>query len=424
MKVSSRIVRGPIEELIDRSTGVYLPSYDETRTVVADYQSMALRRAEHKWAFADLQQHLLIAMQAEQVHIHALESATPPEAHRELYDTYVEFAKLPLLCFRRIADGMAFRFLNYDVSLMQALNRNRVGVEDLASAGVLHEMEFAAAVNDLANHSQVFHCALSDLMNVGDVIVKNRDTFEVIEVKKGQRSRGARISRQKERLSALAEFFNNHRGNLDGRSVHLMKLPARRHHLLKLEVHLEACQDSSPRLFQVSSFHVVWCCDFRSTPREEVRPLLETAEAQVVELLGRECVEIASYAQRNFVGVTVPVTVFPFSAEMIADILLGGLCYVSYISLKALIAHIELRGWRAVDVSESAGSREANGYAVLHVFKRDNPARNYSLPVDVILECGASLIDIDSVLEGFERMTEQDGRDWTLVYDDESSIWR
>jgi hypothetical protein len=424
MKVSSRVVRGPIEELVDRSSGIYLPSYDETRTVIADYQQMAVRRATHRWAFSDLQLHLLMSMQTEQIHIRNLHESIPVGEQRDLYETYVEFAKLPLLAMRRIADGMAFRFLNYDMALVQALNSNAVGVDDFSSAGMLHEVHFAAALTDYHHAgSQVLLCALSDLMNIGDVIIKTAESFEVVEVKKGKSTRGARVSRQKERLEALAEFFGNQGGDIDGNPVQILRLPARRHRLADLEGALRKCKGASPVLLEISSFQTVWCCDLYSSPEVEWKVLREAAERDATARFGKNWVAIASYKQRNHVGITVPVTAFPFPADMIADLILGGLVYVSFVSPEALAAHIEKRGWHVLDVAEVSAQREVLGFPVFHVFKADDPSKNYSFPVDFIIDCGVSLIDIDSVLVGLERSTEGDGRNWTFLYEDENSLW-
>jgi len=152
--------------------------------------------------------------------------------------------------------------------------------------------------------------------------------------------------------------------------------------------------------------------------------LIKCAEKEAAERIGKDCFKFASYEQRNHVGITAPVTVFPFPAETIADILLGGLAYVSFISLKALAAHIEKRGWLAVDVTDATVQKRILDCPVLHVFKADDFSRNYSLPIDVIIDCAVSLVDIDSVLVAFEQLTEDPGGNWTFVYDDESSLWR
>lgn len=424
MKVSSRLVRGPIDELVDRSVGSYLPSYDETRTVLGDYQQMAVRRAGHKWAFSDLQHHLLMSMRVEQSHVKVLQRATPATAQRELHETYVELAKLPFLGLRRIADGMAFRFLNYDMALLQSLAGNAVGIEDLYSDGMLHELEFAAATADHDHaSSQVLMCALSDVLNIGDVVVKTDDSFEVFELKKGKASRGARISRQKDRLTALTEFFTTRARQVAGNPVQLLQLPARRHRLAELERALRTCEGSSPTLLEVSSFQTVWCCDVRNAAESDLKELVGAADADATARFGHSWTKITSYEYRHRVGVTVPMTVFPFTADMIADILLGGLVYVSYVSIAALAAHIEKRGWIAIDVAKPSVEKRLFGSPVLHVFDARDRDKNYSFPVDLLLDAALSLIDIDSVLVGLEQTAGTPGN-WTPFYEDESSLWR
>ncbi len=424
MKVSSKIVRGPIDDLVDRSTGVFLPSYDEVKTVVADYQRMAVRRARHKWAFSDLQNHLLLSMQSEQVHLQALEKSRPADEHRELFEVYKEFAKLPLLALRRVADGMAFRFLNYDMALVQALKHNSVGLENLSSPGMLHELEYAASLADFQPGAQVLLCALSDLLNIGDVIVKTEESFEVVEVKKGKSARGARVSRQKGRLEALADCFRNGGGDVDGIPMRLARMPCRRHRLAELEAALQKCKGASPVLLEISPFQTVWCFDVLSDSGEDFGALLKAAEQDATARFGERWMAFKSFEQRNHVGVTPPVTVFPWSSDLIADVLLGGLVYVSFVSLEALAAHIEQRGWGVVDVLEASVERGVPGFPVFHVFSPENVARNYSVPVDVLIDMGASMIDIDSVLVGSEQITERDGANWTPVYEGECVLWR
>lgn len=430
MKISSRIVRGPLEGVIDKSLGVYLPSYDEIKTVIEDYQTIAIRRGNHKWSYGDLQIHLLISMQTEVKYLASLREIVPNPNERERYEAYLEMAKLPLNALRRIADGMAFRFLNRDMSLFQSLWGNKNSFSGLSDEGILHEISFASALNDHSDpDTQVFFCCLSDATNIGDVIVKTPAAYEIIEVKKGKSSRGRRISRQKERMEALTDFYDNETTEINGQKVQLLRLPTRRHRLKELETYLRKSEGSAPAIFDVSAFHFVWCCDSRDYSFRDLKKSMDEAKATADARFGTgQWLSMSSLEFRTKTGVTVPITNFPIAPDIIADLLLGGRIYVSYIHIEGLVGYIEGNGWQVVNLINESAADAANTnslgteYSIFHLFQSGNPNKNCTFHIDFLLEIAFELIEVDFILDVCLASTNCTGN-WVPVYDDDQSLW-
>ena len=208
MKISTKFVTGPINQIFNPELGIYLPPYDEEKEIISSFQEIAIRRKDKKYSFSELQIHLFETMLKEQRFIKTLEENPIKNIPDDVQEMILETAKFPFYAMRNIANGMAFRFMDYNLALMQSVGTHSNGVDDLSSDGILHELEYFSTYTDSTSpDDKVFMCSLCDLVGTGDILTKNDDQFELIEVKKGH-PRGARISRQKERLKSLEDFFN------------------------------------------------------------------------------------------------------------------------------------------------------------------------------------------------------------------------
>ena len=424
MKITANIVRGPIDEIFLPSQGIYFPSYQEIKNVVLDYQRMAVTRSSQRWSFADLQIHLFLSMQNEQEFIAKNKLNLEKVENENIRKQLNEVIQLPLFALRRIADGIAFRFLDYDVSLMQALSCHQNGVSDLSSSGIMHEVEYFGAITDYnTNESQTFLCCLSDLIGIGDVLLKSSKEFEIVEVKQGKYARGSRISRQKNRMESIKDFFVSKKQEIEGNTIELIEAPPRTHNLHKLAESFNNCLLKNPCCFQISDFQIVYCFDFRTSSKEEMIEMICEAEKNAKRILGSSFIDISSYKFKSRLGVTIPITVFPLSEQIIADILLGGLVYISYISPSLVSAHIEKRGWDVYDISKSTKENNTFGSPVFLAINKKNRGTNFSIPVDLYIDCGVCLFDIDSILDGYELTTQKEGM-YTLCYQDEHDLWK
>jgi hypothetical protein len=423
MKITTNIVRGPIDELFLPSQNIYLPSYQEIKNVLIDYQRMAVTRSSQRWSFADLQIHLFLSMQNEQLFISKTKENLEKVENENIRKQVNDIVQLPLFALRRIADGIAFRFLEYDVSLMQALCLNVNGVSDLSSNGIMHEVEYFGAITDYnKNNAQTLLCCLSDIMGIGDVLLKSSEEFEIVEVKQGKYTRGSRISRQKNRMESIKDFYLSKKQEIDGNAIELIEAPSRIHNLRKLAEGFTNCSINNPYYFQTSDFQIVFCFDFCTSSNEEMLEMICESEENAKQILGSNVIDISSYKFKSRLGVTIPITVFPLSEHIIADILLGGLVYISYISPSLLSKYIEKRGWDVIDISKSTKENNTFGSPVFLAVNKDNREVNFTIPVDLYIDCGVCLFDIDSILEGYELTTQKKGM-YTLCYQDEHNLW-
>ncbi|MBE0342922.1 hypothetical protein E4V51_20155 [Paenibacillus sp. 28ISP30-2] len=282
------------------------------KTIVEDFAIMALRRKDHWYSFITLQINLMTAMITEIQTLKSIKEMRDTNEEKEFLDFYESATRTTLNALIQVADGIAYRFIDYNYSLYTMLQANKSSVYALLEEGFSEGLELAAILNDRKGPgSQVLITDLNSVTNIGDIIVKTDDSFEIIEVKKGN-SRGARISRQKERMKSLVDFHNTEYGQVSEKPVNMLKLPSRRHELKVLEEMLIETETEGTAIREINEFLCVCCVDAenlsKSQKSNEIIRLLGTLK----EWEGEELtITISSWDTSQKTGTTVPFTVYP-----------------------------------------------------------------------------------------------------------------
>ena len=351
MKVSTKFVTGPIDNLFDPKLGIYLPSYEEEKERIVTFQELALRRKNMKYPFSCLQTQLFKAMLREQQFLKVLKENPIAELSENRQNMFIEKASLPLYAMREIANGMGFRFMDYNLALMQAIGNVSNGVDDLSSEGIMHELDYFGALSDVTPpNKQVFLCSLCDLVGTGDILTKDENEFEVIEVKKGN-PRGARITRQKEKLKALEDFLNSRKNTVEGHEIQLINLPCRKNYCSKLNEAINTCLQNSISSFSISDYQLVYCINTRE---ERINDIYKEVE----KTFGKRYVDFLSVKYMHKTGLSVPFSVFPISPSNLAELLLEGVMFISFISLDSVEKHITDKGWKFVNTIKETAEKD------------------------------------------------------------------
>lgn len=351
MKVSTKFVTGPIDNLFDPKLGIYLPSYEEEKERIVTFQELALRRKNMKYPFSCLQTQLFEAMLREQQFLKVLKENPIAELPENRQNMFIEKASLPLYAMREIANGMGFRFMDYNLALMQAIGNVSNGVDDLSSEGIMHELDYFGALSDVTPpNKQVFLCSFCDLVGTGDILTKDKEEFEVIEVKKGH-PRGARITRQKEKLKALEDFLNSRKNTVEGHEIQLINLPCRKNYCSKLNEAINTCLQNSISSFSISDYQLVYCINTRE---ERINDIYKEVE----KTFGKRYVDFLSVKYMHKTGLSVPFSVFPISPSNLAELLLEGVMFISFISLDSVEKHITDKGWKFVNTIKETAEKD------------------------------------------------------------------
>lgn len=276
MRITSRVFKGDAAGIRDSIRGAHFPMWPEMVQVVRDYQRMARERRHHWWSHADLQLHLTISLSSELQALRALRDAAEDEDQERTLHFIRQITKSTINGLTQVADGMAHRFLGYNYGLCQALIGNATSPFAVTQEGFLNVLEVAAHLNDMTGpDAQVLLCDLNSITNEGDLIVRRGDEFEVVEVKRGERARGARLSRQVERLDNLTQLVNTGRGVLNELPVQFLELPPRNHRVNELSRGFEEAGSQGHSVLRLSDYQTVVCIDPKGKADGEVKNMFD-----------------------------------------------------------------------------------------------------------------------------------------------------
>ena len=422
MRIQTRFVTGPFYQVYNDKLGIYYPSFEEEKERIKTFQELALRRQRMKYSFSTLQTHLFQSMMIEQQFLKSIKENPLRDAPEEVQQAILEVAKFPLYAMRNIADGMAFRFLDYNMPLMQTLGSQANGVEELCSEGIFHESEFFSRLTDSTPPDvQVFMCSLCDLVGIGDIIIKSKDEFEFLEVKKNKH-RGSRISRQKERMKSLEDFFNSKEETIEGNRIQLISFPCRKSHCADLDGAISDCLSRKTSKFQISDYQLVYCFDTKQD-QNSLRNQIDEAYDDAERVFGHRVFPCVSSKYMHWTGMTVPFSVFPISPGNLAELLLGGVFFISFISLDAFERHITGKGWKYVDLMKLEASDKHFSCPIYLCVDPNNTDCNFTIPVDYMLDCGLNFIDLDCLLDNGISLPRSKTGMFSVYYEGENKIW-
>lgn len=419
MKISTKFVTGPIDNLFHPELGFYLPSFEEEKELIVSFQELALRRKDKKYSFSCLQTQLFEAMFKEQKFLKTLKENPVNGLPEDRQTMLFEQASLPLYAMREIANGMGFRFMDYNLAMMQAIGGVSNGVDDLSSEGILHELDYFGMLSDVTPpEKQVFMCSLCDLVGTGDILTKDKEEFEVIEVKKGH-PRGARITRQKEKLKALEDFFNSRKKTLEGHKLQLINLP----YCSELNEAINTCLQNSISSFSISDYQLVYCINTRDSQNlseERINDIYKEVE----KTFGKRYIDFLSVKYMHKTGLSVPFSVFPISPNNLAEILLEGVMFISFISLDSVEKHITDKGWKFVNTIKETAEKDLFTSPIYIAVDKNNVEHNFTIPIDYLMDCGLNFIDLDCMLDNSIYISNNYSGLFTAYYEDEYKIWK
>ncbi|ETT67659.1 hypothetical protein [Paenibacillus sp. FSL H8-457] len=429
MRISSKTVRMNKESLTTSIQNLYFPGFDEMKTIVEDFAIMALRRKDHWYSFITLQINLMTAMITEIQTLKSIKEMRDTNEEKEFLDFYESATRTTLNALIQVADGIAYRFIDYNYSLYTMLQANKSSVYALLEEGFSEGLELAAILNDRKGPgSQVLITDLNSVTNIGDIIVKTDDSFEIIEVKKGN-SRGARISRQKERMKSLVDFHNNEYGQVNEKPVNMLKLPSRRHELKVLEEMLIETETEGTAIREINEFLCVCCVDAENLSKSQKSNEINILLGTLKEWEGEELtITISSLDYRQNTGTTVPFTVYPIETRLVVDLLMGSKFFISSLKIDKLEQYISSQGWDVINIIKEGVSIEVvkeNNYPIFILLDKDDPSKNATFPVDFLLSIMMELIDVQNYLDMAKVSTSYgDTHHWIPFYEDEKNLWK
>ncbi len=265
-------------------------------------------------------------------------------------------SRLIITALREIIDGIVWRYFDYNRALLYIVADKQPVDLINADKGLMSSLYELADVFNKKGDRAILN-DISNFLRIGDVTnIKSDGTIEFIEVK-SSKTRGARFTRQKERMREIVELFNTRVGELDGQKFILSESNVRQTNYLKqLKDSIHRARNIGYDSILIGSHLIVETLDFRTIiykdkNKDKFEKYFESKHKSIKDRWsnnGDFIVKHLSIDKLRYAKNYAPYTIFPFEDDIIADILMGKLIIVYYLNNNEVIRVLEKGGWDVV----------------------------------------------------------------------------
>jgi hypothetical protein len=348
--------------------GIWNPRLLDWRDCVEDYLYISKKRFDNKWAIFMLQLHIFhdIASniknmdqyrQLENQVTEDFDNGKISEEDLILEKDHIasELYGLNLLnkALREIMDGLVWRCFDYNRAILQMLaSKQPIETLRMDHGTITNLYEFADVF--LNEDSFAIYNDITNFLRVGDVTRITKDgTIEIIEVKSGEK-RAGRITRQRERMSELINFFNTGFTIFDGKTMKIVDSD------LKQKTHLSLLRDGISQArrrglhsFLVGEHLIVEIVDLsKANEIDDIVSFFESKHKSVRdEWHRRHDFVIRSFflEKMEYAKNCAPFSIYPLDIETCTDIMMGRLSISVHLNFSQLLRIMQKDGWRIVD---------------------------------------------------------------------------
>ena len=244
---------------------------------------------------------------------------------------------------RQIADGIAWRFFEYDrVRLYQLALKPQTGHLEPAI-----ETEIHAARKHVARGVPVLLNDLTNFVKYGDLTLNLDGAIKIVEVKSGRGSgKSGHATRQWQRLTELAEFLNSESRQTGNGNHHLVRFKTEpRTHLSAVQNLIREARRQGNAHARLSSsvavdvFHVEAAAT-TSVGRRLLLNVRHNPFSQSKNVMTAHSLDLFYHFSPN----RVPYALFPWPDDDCGDVLTGNIWIVSYFNWERLARTLKKRG--------------------------------------------------------------------------------
>jgi hypothetical protein len=268
--------------------------------------------------------------------------------------TQIESSRLTISALREIIDGIVWRYFNYNRGLLCMLSDKQPvdlidsnkGLETslIKLAEIFSKEGDKAILNDLSNFLRI-----ADVTNI-----QEDGTIEFIEVKSSKSGlRGARVTRQKEKMQEIVEFFNTGKKELDGKEFIINEVTVKQaNHLNEWKDSILRARSSGWDSILIGNYLIVETVDITKIKGKSISNYFDSRHKSVKEewkkkkdlVFNAWAIEKISYV-KNY----APYTIFPLDDDLCADILMGKIWVRYQINMMEVMRILKKYGWKIVD---------------------------------------------------------------------------
>jgi len=433
------------------ATGLWNPDMTSWREVVENYLYISRKSFKDKLCMFKLQLNIL---QDIVVNIKAIDeyklleiksdddekngriSKEQREQDKKHFNSEIFKHKLINKVLREIVDGMVWKYLKYNRAILYMLADKQPIEVIRPDAGTDNNLrEFGDAFQ--AQDATAIYNDITNFLRVGDVTQFKEDgSIEIIEVK-AREKRGGRITRQKEKMSELVEFFNSGFTNFDGKKVKIINSKVKqRTYLSQLRDSIHKARQRGYESMLIGKYLILEIVDFKKA--RDVKIIIDYFQDKHKtvkdEWKRNEDFVSQSYLidKMDYSKNCAPFSIYPFDIETCTDIMMGRLAIAIEFNYSEMLRIIERSGWKVVDSIfsktqqelESLLGKEMEGAPFLTIIK---DRCRFEVPPALFARIQYELLAPSAVLEEIEEfynMGPQTEFDYGHInYIDEKRNW-
>jgi hypothetical protein len=333
------------------------------------------------------------------------------------------------LIIRQIADGIAWRALDFDRAVIRLLaSKPQTGHMELGS--VVTEMEVASKHVERTGDLVVVN-DLTNFLRYGDLLAVGGSGVAIYEVKAGKgAAQSGHASRQKKRLKELLQFVSSGKrpSQLTGAQEMIITLKSKlRNHTTVLAPLIRDARATGQASARISDsvalqvLHVPPLSKDLASGRKEAKAIIADPFSQ-----SRNSSAIDSLALFKFSPNVAPYPIFPLEPSDCVDVLTGAVWIVTYVSWTRLVRCLRRRSLWARIPTEADRRLAPDGNVAL-VAARGRGQNVMLLPWAVLTRLAYELQDEESFADAIEEelgVIAESGRVvYHIRYADEHDLW-
>lgn len=448
LKTSIKIERRESEKILSR--GIWGPALREWRDVVEDYIYVSRKRFDNKLSMFKLQLEVLqdilecensvrvvkdVLKNPENIKNYNPDLEHLTENDKEAFERQLYQEIILIKALKEITDGHVWRMFNHNRPLLFNLGKEPSSGNLKIDTGFLAELH---GWGKSILNSNVSHFVLNDITNfarIGDVIERNHNgLIEVSEIKSSKSQRGKdrkeRLERQRDKRAIFESLANSGETIIAGKRIVILESTIPYTNSLKaLEEGIIDSERSGIFAKRIAPYLTVVGVDQEVSSEKHFSKdyLSEYMDRNVKSSFqeGDPMVSLNSLDRINHAPSMTPLTIYPFSEKVVADLLLGKKYLLYYFNPGEFSRTIEKNNWT---VTSSIFDQPLTDSSTPEMFccriKQGN--LNIGIPWSLMTQIIFDTLDLSKVLDLFNfiyqnRILENDA--FFIKFKNEEDVW-
>jgi hypothetical protein len=451
MKFSQRISVRKNVSPIEMGRGIWTPKMRSWRDVIEDYLYISRKRINNKWSIFKLQLNILQDIvnniksidDCKNLEIANTKDEKAGKITKEAFEIQAEHTKDEIYsdtiinkALREIVDGIVWKYFNYNRAILYML-ADKQPIETIRpDQGTLNNLyEFGDEF--LEKDAVAIYNDITNFLRIGDVTkIKIDNSIEIIEVKAGKK-RGARITRQRDKMAEIVEFFNTGLTNYDGVKLKILDSSLKQNNYLSQLY--DAIKSAKYRGFEsllIGNYIILQIADYSKIKDESFISFFESKHRTVRDAWKRNndfIIKSFFLDKMEYSKNCAPFSIYPFDVETCTDIMTGQLMILSIFNFSEVLRIVKKAGWDIVDSIifksedefDSIKNMDPRDISYLKVGKGKMV---YEVPPSLIARMQFELLSPNTMIQHFEefhKMGPQKEFDFFLTnFIDDQRIWQ